>query len=154
MSGRLGECHDPETHLIPLVVRAALSGKPLSVYGVNYETRDGSCVRDYIHVSDLAEAHLLGLKKLLLEAPKGTSTYNLGTERGSTVLEVIEAMNVITGKSVLTEIKPGRAGDSAILIADSAHARGALGWKPTRSSMHDILKSTLAWEKKQHASGN
>jgi len=148
LSGRLGECHDPETHLIPLLVRSAISGKSLSVFGTQYETRDGSCVRDYVHVADLAAAHLLGLEKLFEPGATSSEVFNLGTDRGNTVLEVIEAAEVLTGKTIRKELKPARAGDSAVLIADSTRARLELGWKPKYSSMHDILKTVFAWEKK------
>jgi UDP-glucose 4-epimerase len=150
ISGRLGECHEPETHLIPLMIRAAFSGNTLPVYGVNYDTRDGSCIRDYVHVSDLALAHLLGLKKILSEETT-PSLYNLGTARGSSVLEVIDAVQVITGKTVRTDVKPNRAGDSAVLIADSTRAKLELGWEPKHSSLHSILKSVIQWESKARA---
>jgi UDP-glucose 4-epimerase len=148
-SGKLGECHDPETHLIPLVVRAAISKKPLQVYGTNYDTRDGSCVRDYVHVTDLASAHLLGLEKMFDETTTGSVVYNLGSDRGSTVLEVIEAAEVLSGSPIRKDLKPARAGDSAVLIADSTKARTELSWKPKHSNMHDILKTVFAWEKNQ-----
>ena len=153
LSGRLGECHDPETHLIPLIIRAAISRKKVQVFGTHYETRDGSCIRDYVHVTDLASAHILGLRKLANEStgPKETDgsveIFNLGTERGSSVLEVIEAAEVVVGCPIQKDIQPNRAGDSAILIADSSRARNELGWSPKHSSMHAILKSVLQWEK-------
>jgi UDP-glucose 4-epimerase len=146
-SGRLGECHEPETHLVPLLVRSVLKNDELKVFGTNYETRDGSCIRDYIHVADLASAHLLGLKHLF-ENETLAKIYNLGTARGSSVLEVIDAASVITGKTVKTRIMPARAGDSGTLVADSTKARTELGWAPAHSSLHDILKSVIAWESK------
>jgi len=150
-SGRLGECHEPETHLVPLLIRAALSDKALAVFGTHYDTRDGSCIRDYVHVADLASAHLLGFRKMLDHAPSDPLIFNLGTEKGSTVLEVIEAVKVLTGKAVRLDIRPNRAGDSAVLIADSSRARKELEWKPTHSSLYEILKTVLDWEKKHHA---
>ena len=150
-SGNFGELHEPETHLIPLLMRAALSEKALQVYGTHYDTRDGSCIRDYIHVKDLASAHLLGLEKLLETHLDEPLVFNLGTERGSSVLEVIEAAEVVTGLKIIQEQKPNRAGDSPVLIADSSLARTELGWKPKHSSMHEILKTVMLWEKKSRA---
>ena len=147
LSGRIGECHEPETHLVPLLVRSVLKGDELKVFGTNYETRDGSCICDYIHVTDLAAAHLLGLKHLF-ENETLSKVYNLGTAKGSSVLEVIDAVSVITGKKVKTRIMPDRPGDSGTLVADSTQARNELGWTPKHSTMHDILKSVIAWEGK------
>jgi UDP-glucose 4-epimerase len=183
LSGRLGECHDPETHLIPLIIRAAISGQKVQVFGIHYETRDGSCIRDYVHVKDLASAHLLGLRKLIGISPGASpddgdnsvmepssaersstlikansspqiSIFNLGTERGSSVLEVIDAAEIVIGKPIARDIHPNRAGDSAILIADASLARLELGWSSKHSSMRDILKSVLHWEINHHARSN
>ena len=128
-------------------MRSVLKGDELKVFGTNYQTRDGSCIRDYIHVTDLASAHLLGLK-YLFEKDLVSKVFNLGTARGSSVLEVIDAVSVITGKQVKSRIMPDRPGDSGTLVADSAHARSELGWAPAHSTLHDILKSVLAWEGK------
>jgi UDP-glucose-4-epimerase GalE len=149
LSGKLGECHEPETHLIPLLVRASIAGKPVSVFGTQYNTRDGSCVRDYIHVADLASAHLHGLEILFGDTAEGSQVFNLGTERGNTVLEVVDAAEVLTGKTIHRDLKPARPGDSAVLIADSTKARTELMWKPKHSSLHEILKTVFAWEKKR-----
>jgi UDP-glucose 4-epimerase len=145
-SGRLGEWHEPETHLIPLALRAARTGRPLRIFGTDYETRDGSGVRDYIHVSDLAQAHLRGLERLLSGRETGSSIYNLGTERGTTVLEVIGAAEQVLGRKVPFEVHPRRPGDAETLIADAAKARGVLGWKPEHSSIEEILRSAWNWE--------
>ncbi len=132
--GELGECHDPETHLIPLVLQAA-SGrrKSISIFGEDYETRDGTCVRDYVHVEDLCSAHELALQKILHE--EGTAQalrYNLGNGEGFTVKEVIETAEQVVaedGKTILVEHAPRRMGDPAVLVADSKKAELELGWK-------------------------
>ncbi len=146
LRGRLGEWHEPETHLIPLMLRALLSGKPLSVFGTDYPTRDGSCVRDYIHVSDLASAHRMGLLRLLSNAVQGSEVYNLGTASGTSVLEVIKAAEKVTGKKVAYEVFPRRPGDSGVLIADATRARTVLGWVPNSSSVEAIIQTALQWE--------
>jgi len=146
--GSLGEWHEPETHLIPLLLRAAISDRSLQVYGTDYDTRDGSCVRDYIHVSDLASAHLLGLSKLLKNEVSGSTVFNLGTATGNTVLEVIHAAEKVVGSAIQFEVHPRRAGDSAVLVADSSRARKELGWDPIYSSMENILKTALQWERR------
>lgn len=145
-SGRLGEWHEPETHLIPLALRAARSKKSLKVFGTDYETRDGSGVRDYIHVSDLAQAHLRGLERLLSGREPGSTLYNLGTEQGTTVLEVIRAAEQVLGMKVPLEIHPRRPGDAETLIADASKARDELGWKPEHSSIEEIIQTAWNWE--------
>jgi UDP-glucose 4-epimerase len=145
-SGRLGEWHEPETHLIPLLLRAVRSGRPLQVYGTDYATRDGSGIRDYIHVSDLADAHLRGLARLLSGPGPGASIYNLGTEQGTSVLEVIRAAEEVLGRKVPYEVHPRRAGDAEVLIADASKAFRELGWRPGHSSIQEILKSAWDWE--------
>jgi len=141
----LGERHDPETHLIPLVLRAAAQGRAVSVFGKDYPTRDGSCVRDYIHVSDLCSAHLLALERL---AARGVcECFNLGTGEGATVLEVIEAARRVTGKQIAVRFEPRRAGDPPSLVADAAKARRLLGWQPARSGIESIVRD--AWEFEQ-----
>ena len=144
--GRLGEWHEPETHLIPLLLRSLESGNPLKVFGNDYPTRDGSCIRDYIHVSDLASAHLLGLARLLDDARFTSSIFNLGTASGTSVFEVIAAAERITGKKAIFEIHGRRPGDSPILVADSTRAREVLGWNPIDSDIETILKTAWAWE--------
>jgi len=135
----LGERHDPETHLIPNVIAAALGqGGPLSVFGDDFPTRDGTCVRDYVHVADLADAHLRALDFL---ADRDESlTANLGTGNGASVREVIEAAAAVTGKPVPYAISGRREGDPPTLVAACAHARAALGWTPQRSDLRTIVE--------------
>ncbi len=153
-SGLFGEWHEPETHLIPLLLRAAARGEKLKVFGSDYDTRDGTCVRDYIHVEDLACAHLLGLKALRAFESQGAAAqvFNLGTARGTSVLEVIRAAEAVLkkdlGRGVGYDIHPRRPGDSAVLVADSARAREILGWEPVHSSMENILRTAWEWERR------
>lgn len=142
-SGAIGEMHNPETHLIPNVLRAALSGEPVRVFGTDYPTRDGTCVRDYVHVSDLAEAHVLVLEALLQGHPSGA--YNLGSQQGTTVMEVIEAARRVTRREIKVEVAPRREGDPAILIADSSKIRRELGWKPRFERIEDIISTAWNW---------
>jgi UDP-arabinose 4-epimerase len=141
--GQLGEYHSPETHLIPLVLEAALTGTPLDVFGDDYPTRDQTCMRDYIHVTDLADAHVLALEYLL---EGGTPVaLNLGTGNGYTVREVIKAAEVITGREVPHRIAPRRPGDPAVLVADPAKAERVLGWRAQRSALESIVASAWNW---------
>jgi UDP-glucose 4-epimerase len=142
-SGRLGEDHDPETHLIPLVIRAALTGEPLTVFGNDYSTPDGTCIRDYIHVSDLAEAHVLALKAL--SEGLETTAVNIGTGRGFSVMEIISAVEEVSGKKVPYTMGPRRAGDPAILVAACDRASEALGWTPKHSSLREIVETAWWW---------
>lgn len=142
----IGEAHNPECHLIPLVIRAALSGKNrLKVFGNDYKTKDGSCMRDYVHVEDLAVAHYLGLQYIMKN--NVTEQFNLGSNDGFTVLEIIKAFERISGLKVPYDIAQRRAGDPAVLVASNAKAKKLLGWKLEKSSLENILKSALAWEK-------
>lgn len=142
--GKLGEAHDPETHLIPNVVKAVREGKPLFLHGVEYPTPDGSCVRDFIHVEDLAEAHVAAMK-FLERAEKGSSQpMNLGTGKGSSVKEIIAAAERVLGKKVPFEIKPPRPGDPPELVADPSRAQKLLGWR-TKRSLDDMIGSHFAW---------
>lgn len=142
--GQLGELHVPETHLIPLILQAVMTGKEFDVYGEDYPTRDGTCVRDYIHVCDLAEAHVLALEYLL---NGGTSVaLNLGTGQGYTVREVIQSAQAITGRQVKHRIVERRPGDPAILIADPARAERILGWRGHRSTLRNIVGSAWTWQ--------
>jgi UDP-glucose 4-epimerase len=144
----IGEAHNPECHLIPLVIRAALDGKnKLKVFGNDYKTKDGSCVRDYVHVEDLAAAHYLGLQYIMEH--NATEQFNLGSNDGFTVLEIIKAFEKISGLKVPYEIAGRRAGDPAILVASNKKAKELLGWKLKNSSLEQILKSALAWEKQK-----
>lgn len=143
--GELGERHEPETHLIPLVLQAA-SGrrKIISVFGRDYDTPDGTCIRDYIHVTDLCQAHLLALRSLVLGAE--TQAYNLGNGAGFSVQEVIDTAKDVTGRNIRVIEGSRRAGDPARLVADSKKIRDALGWTPTYPSLHDIVSHAWSWE--------
>jgi len=141
-SGKFGEDHAPETHLIPNIMKVALGQKPaLEIFGNDYETPDGTCIRDYIHIEDLAQAHILAL------TAKQTGAFNLGTETGSSVQEVLQTARQITGKKITAEILPRRPGDPARLVADASNASAILGWHPTRSSLENIIASAWAWHK-------
>ncbi len=145
--GSLGECHEPESHLIPLVLQVASNRRAkIAVYGNDYATPDGSCVRDYVHVVDLCEAHLLALVKLLDGA--GSAQYNLGNGVGFSVLEVIDTARRITGHAIPALIEPRRAGDSAILVADAGLANRELGWLPKHNSLDQIIADAWAWERR------
>jgi UDP-glucose 4-epimerase len=144
-SGRVGESHDPETHLIPNILSAALDGnRAFSIYGDDYPTRDGTCVRDYVNVEDLADAHLLALD--YLRQGGGTDCFNLGTEHGHTVKEVFETCERVTGTRIPVVVQGRRPGDPAVLVADSGKARRILGWTPSRS-LEDSVRSAFKWEK-------
>jgi UDP-glucose 4-epimerase len=143
---RRGERHDPETHLIPLVLNAARDrSKPITVFGDDYPTRDGTCVRDYIHVSDLARAHVLALEALAREE-LGAGIFNLGCGDGYTVNEVITVARKVTRKDIPVKIGPRRAGDPAVLVASSQRIGKALGWHPTESSLEELVESAWKWE--------
>lgn len=142
--GTIGEAHDPETHLIPNVLKAVLGqGKGLKVFGTDYETRDGTCVRDYVHVNDLASAHLLAIDYMAKN--EGAFTFNLGNGEGFTVREVIAAAEKVTGRDVPHEFADRRPGDPAVLVASSQQARDELGWRPEMARMEDILSSAWKW---------
>ncbi len=144
--GNLGERHDPETHLIPLAIRAAFGGTPLSVFGSDFPTADGTAVRDYIHVNDLASAHKLSIDYLL---KGGVSTVlNLGTGRGYSVREILNTLNAM-GNEVPTIDAPRRDGDPAELVADSSLAESILGWQPRISNLNYILETAVNWHR-QH----
>jgi UDP-glucose 4-epimerase len=144
---QLGENHNPETHLIPNVLKAALAGTPISVFGADYPTRDGSCIRDYVHVLDIAAAHILALEKLdTLKA----SAYNLGNGQGYSVLEVIQAARKVTGGDIPAKLSPRRAGDPAVLVASSGRARTELGWQPRLPELESIINSAWRWIGRQH----
>ncbi len=145
-----GEDHDPETHLIPLVLQVALDQRPhITVYGDDYPTPDGTCVRDYIHVVDLAQAHILAMEAL---DRLGSRTYNLGNGEGFSVLEVIETARRVTGHPIPHVIGPRRPGDPAVLIASSETIRRELGWQPRYPSLEDIMRSAWDWHR-QHPHG-
>jgi UDP-glucose-4-epimerase GalE len=150
-SGEIGEDHDPETHLIPLVVDSALGRRgPVTVFGNDYDTADGSCVRDYVHVSDLAAAHLLALNRL--RGGGESRAFNLGLGTGASVLDVIAATKAVSGRDVPHEIGPRRPGDPAVLVADPGCAGEELGWTPRFTSLESILETAWAWHE-AHADG-
>src|SRR5690606_22856693 len=142
--GELGEAHQPESHLIPLALEAALGfGPPLKVFGLDFPTRDGACVRDFIHVADLARAHVAALTVPVDEA--GFLAMNLGLGRGLSVLEVIAAVERTTGRPVPWEVVPRRAGDPPVLVAEPGLARRRLDWTPRFTTIDDIVETALAW---------
>lgn len=145
--GDTGECHDPETHLIPLALAAAAGDLPqLQIYGDDYETPDGTCIRDYIHVSDLAEAHVLACEYLLGDG--GTTALNLGNETGFSVRDIVQRVEQVTGRPVPARVAPRRPGDPPSLIADSSRIKQVLGWKPRHSDMDSILATAWQWYNK------
>jgi UDP-glucose 4-epimerase len=159
-----GEAHDPESHLIPLVLDVALGRRPsIRIYGDDYSTPDGTCVRDYVHVSDLADAHLLALNALL-QAPEKTPEnvpgepcnfrpliYNLGNGQGFSVREVIESARRVTGHPIPAEVHPRRPGDPAVLVASSEKAIRELGWTPRYTQLDDIIRTAWIWHQKRYA---
>ena len=143
--GELGEDHDPESHLIPLVLDAASGRRPnITIFGDDYETADGTCIRDYIHVSDLSKAHVLALKGLETENLAHTA-YNLGTGQGHSVASVLETAKRVTGRHIPVLRGPRRAGDPAILLADASRARRDLGFKPDFPNIEDMLETAWRW---------
>jgi UDP-glucose 4-epimerase len=147
--GRFGEDHDPETHLIPLILQAAAGKrKAISVFGDDYETPDGTCIRDYIHVTDLAQAHVLGLEYLLKH--QSSQIFNLGNGSGFSVKEVIDTAKQVTGREIPVAMCPRRAGDPATLIGSSTKAREMLGWKPEYADLNAIVKHAWNWHQSRH----
>jgi UDP-glucose-4-epimerase GalE len=141
--GLLGEDHEPEEHLIPRALAATTDGPPLVVYGSDYPTPDGTCVRDFVHVTDLADAHVAGLRSL--EAGGPSASYNLGMGDGVSVREVVAAVARVTGREVRHTIGPRRQGDPSRLVATSARARAALGWTPRFGDLDTIVATAWAW---------
>ena len=149
-----GEAHEPESHLIPLILDVALGRrKSIKIFGDDYPTPDGTCIRDYIHVSDLADAHLLALEAL--ESPRAAEhrlIYNLGNGSGFTVRQVIDSVRRVTGHPIPVEECPRRDGDPAVLIAASDKAIAELGWKPQYTQIDDIIRTAWIWHQQRHAS--
>ena len=147
--GEVGEFHRPETHLIPLMLDA-IDGKrdALTVFGTDYDTPDGTCIRDYVHVCDLVDAHVLGLK--WLEEGKGNRVFNLGTGDGFSVREVIDQSRVVTNREVPYNEGPRRAGDAVKLVSGSTRAEEELGWRPTRSKMQTMIADAWRWHQAGH----
>lgn len=146
--GRLGEAHEPETHLVPNVVRNALDGKAISIFGDDYPTPDGTCIRDFIHVEDLATAHVAALRYLENPANPQLDAVNVGVGRGVSVKEIIAAAERVFERKLETKIFPRRPGDPPMLVAEASLVRRALGWAPKRS-VEDMLRSHLAFEKRR-----
>lgn len=144
--GDLGEDHDPETHLIPLVLQTALGQRPcIHIFGDDYPTKDGTCIRDYIHIEDLVQAHLLALERLLNGLPGGA--YNLGNGEGYSVREVIEIAKNVTGKPIPVKVGKRRPGDPAILVGSSEKASRELGWRPRFPELEAIIETAWNWHK-------
>jgi UDP-glucose 4-epimerase len=147
--GNLGEDHNPETHLIPLVLQTALGHRQsVSVFGTDYDTPDGSCIRDYIHVLDIAQAHILALEYLIDNG--ATDFFNLGNGSGFSVKEVIETARKITGKEIKAELSDRRPGDPPSLVGSGAKAQKILGWQPAYSNLDDIISHAWQWHQKRH----
>ena len=140
----IGERHIPETHLIPLVLEvAAGKRKMIDIFGTDYETHDGTCVRDYVHVDDLAQAHLLALS--YLSSGGESESFNLGLERGYSVMDVVNSCSSVTGKKIRTQPLPRRLGDAAILVADARRSRSQLGWVPKYTEIDSIIETAWDW---------
>ena len=143
--GCIGESHDPETHLIPNVLRAVTGDlQHLSIYGDDYDTADGTCVRDYIHVTDLADAHVSAMEYLVDRAGE-FAAFNLGTESGHSVKDIVDTVKRVTGREVPARIEPRRPGDPPVLVADAAEAKQTLGWNPRLTAIDDIVATAWAW---------
>ena len=140
--GRLGEEHEPETHLIPLLLRAAATGQPVTIFGEDYDTPDGTCIRDYIHVNDLAQAHILAVEYLLRGGP--SAAFNVGTGQGHSVREMLRVVEEVTGRKVPYNVGPRREGDPPVLVADAGKLRATLGWAPRYADLPTIIRH--AWE--------
>ena len=147
LNGEIGEDHNPETHLIPIILQTALGQrKQLQIFGDDYPTRDGTNVRDYVHVLDLADAHVLAMKRLL---NGGTSdVFNLGSSTGFSNLQMLKAARKVTGKPIPAKMAPRRPGDPSTLIADSTKARKVLGWRPQHDNLTSIIQSAWTWTEK------
>jgi UDP-glucose 4-epimerase len=151
-SGSIGESHVPETHIIPLVMRAVLEDDySLTIFGTDYKTPDGTCLRDYIHVNDLASAHVLALENILAE--NTTKVFNLGNGTGFSVREVIESVRRVTGKEPRVQEGPRRPGDPDALVASSERARAELGWKPEMADLDTIVETAWKWERRGKRKG-
>ena len=143
----LGEEHEPETHLIPLLLRAVASGRPMTIFGNDYPTPDGTCIRDYVHVNDLAEAHLVAIERLLTGG--ASDAFNVGTGAGQSVLEVLKAVEHVTQRKVPHDVGPRREGDPAVLVANSDKLKRTLGWKPKFTNIRDIVATQWHFEQKR-----
>lgn len=151
-AGDIGERHEPETHLIPLAMQRLLQGKPFTVFGNDFDTPDGTAIRDYVHVSDIGRAHVLSAEYLL----KGgaTDALNLGTASGTSVAEVLSAIEDVSGRTIDKVYGPRREGDPPVLVASNAKAKTVLGWEPTQSSIHEIVESAWKWHQSNEIDGS
>jgi UDP-glucose 4-epimerase len=150
-SGRIGEDHAPETHLIPLILQVPLGQREhISIYGDDYSTQDGTCIRDYLHVTDLADAHILAVNHL--RSGGESNIFNLGSGTGFSVKEVIEVAREVTGHAIPAVVQPRRAGDPATLIASSEKAKRVLGWRPKRDNLKEIISTAWKWHQ-SHPNG-
>ncbi|MCB1198722.1 MAG: UDP-glucose 4-epimerase GalE [Deltaproteobacteria bacterium] len=147
LDGEIGENHHPETHFIPNLINACLADQDVILFGNNYPTSDGTCVRDYIHVLDLASSHFLLLEKM--HTTSVDPLYNLGTKEGYSLLQIVEAAEKIVGKHIRYHFEPPRAGDPSTLVADATKAREVLNWTPQYSDLNTIVSSALKWHQKQ-----
>lgn len=144
-SGEIGESHHPETHLIPNLLKAALAGSAVDIFGTDYPTPDGTCVRDYVHINDLAQAHMQAMD--YMGKHPGAHCFNLGSDSGYSVMQVVEAARRVTGREIACKIGPRRAGDPPSLVATSVAARRELGWKPAYSGMDAIIETAWHWHR-------
>ncbi|MBC7529638.1 MAG: UDP-glucose 4-epimerase GalE [Chthonomonadaceae bacterium] len=143
--GHIGESHDPETHLLPLILQTALGKRDsISVFGTDYDTPDGTCIRDYIHILDIAQAHDLAMQRL--QSGGESAFYNLGTEKGTSVREAIVACEKVSGKPIKVKEEPRREGDPPRLVASAAKAKSELGWKPAYDDFEEIIRTAWEWE--------
>ena len=150
-SGAIGEGHNPETHLVPIILQVPNGQREyVSIFGEDYPTKDGTCVRDYIHVTDLAQAHVLALDHLLRGGE--SDVFNLGNGVGFTVKEVIDAARAVTGHPIPAQVSPRRAGDPAQLVASSERAKAVLGWAPRYDELEIILSTAWSWHR-SHPNG-
>ncbi|MED1203378.1 UDP-glucose 4-epimerase GalE [Heyndrickxia acidicola] len=150
-TGEIGEDHDPETHLIPVVLETALGKREaITIFGEDYDTKDGTCIRDYIHVEDLIAAHILALK--YLQAGGSSNVFNLGSSQGFSVKEIVETARAVTGKDITVKMGERRAGDPSTLIASSEKAKSVLGWNPEKTSIHRIIEDAWNWHQ-NHPNG-
>ena len=142
-NGQMGERHNPETHIIPLAIKSAMTGSVFKVFGTDYDTPDGTCIRDYIHIADISSAHILGMKKLLKTNEGGI--YNIGTGTGLSVLEILNAIEKVSGKKVNRQDIEKRAGDPPRLVANAKKLKEELGWNPKNSNVDNIIKTAWIW---------
>ncbi len=146
-SAKIGELHNPETHLIPIILTKILKKETIPIFGNDYDTSDGTCVRDYIHVNDLSDAHILAIEYLKKE--KQSQIYNLGSEKGYSVKEVIKTAEDLLKIKIQAEVKPKRKGDPAVLVASSKNIKKELGWKPKNKDLEVMIETAWNWHKKQ-----